>query len=179
METKSKIAQLWALKNELYDFIKVNPEVKEAVDLLYKVSEERDKLIASLPEPINISFHGNSEDLNISFRDIDDDLKKKFKGDIQTDSESSGFFVYCKSKIKKDVSNFLDENYPQLEYSYQETDPMCPYFINMTEAVKYCEENKIKFDIPEDLYKKAKEIKIKNIKNKISDLQKELEELVN
>jgi hypothetical protein len=100
-------------------------------------------------KPLNIYYTGYCDCEDISHYDIDKALKAKFKSKVRVDSESGQFFAYSNDAYIFDITEFLEHNFPSLEFTQRKTTgDKNPYFENWNAAKAHCIKNALFVPLP-------------------------------
>ena len=145
--TKSKFAILYSQESMFWKLCSDNNWPEKLRTNYRAFCEKVDEAKKQLPNLMDTTFSGFCEDT--SHYDIEKALMNEFKSKVRVDSESNQFFAYSNSKNEKDITAWLKDNYPSLDFDSRiDKHSKNPYFINWNAAERFCKDNGLEVTMP-------------------------------
>ena len=177
--TKNQFAILYAQESLFWQLCSKN-EWPEGLKMKYRTFCNRVKdAIEELDEVFDRTVSGF--DPTTSHYDIDKALKNEYGDRVRPDSEANQFFCYCSKRDAIEIIDWLKEKYPNLNSvlsigSFNSN----PWFENWPAAERYCKENGLKVELPEEAkLDQTKMDQLKTIDEAIAQLTAQKEVLLN
>lgn len=125
----------------------------------YELIQREEQYEATQFPDLAKQFSLQGYDKGIDHYDIDKALQDKFGNEVDTDSESGGFYAYCSETALERVEAFLKLRFPGLDFTSKEREGKKAVFKYERDAKAFLEEQGIEVQHPlQETFDKLKEI---------------------